>query len=162
MAHAPVLRDAHSSDANGIIDLITAVYREYGETMCLDAGDSDLLHIEQVYRGRQGAFWVLDFAGEIIGTHAAYPIAEKPGVCTFRRLYLKSEFRGAHWGLDLMNMAIEWARLQGFARIEFWSDTRFHRAHRFFEKFGFRRTGGLREMHDSIEPYREHFFYMDF
>lgn len=161
MARPPQLRDARSCDAPGIIALITSVYSEFGETMCLESGDKDLLHIDQVYWERGGAFWVLEHEGEIIGTHAAYPIVGKAGVCTFRRLYLKSDFRGTEWGRELMSIAIEWARNNGFARIEFWSDTRFHRAHRFFEKFNFRRTGGLREMRDSVEPYREHFFFLD-
>ncbi|MGI9515627.1 MAG: GNAT family N-acetyltransferase, partial [Pirellulaceae bacterium] len=94
----------------------------------------------------------------IKGSHAALPDPEDESVCGFRRLYLASELRGSHWGNDLMQVTIDWARDRGFREVRFWSDSRFERAHRFFEKFGFRRDGRVREMHDSHETYSEYFF----
>ncbi|MEZ5299833.1 MAG: hypothetical protein R3F11_04075 [Verrucomicrobiales bacterium] len=50
-------------------------------------------------------------------------------------------------------------KARGFREIQFWSDTRFTRAHRFFKRLGFEQ-GGIREMHDGALPYQEHFFSM--
>ena len=80
-------------------------------------------------------------------------------MCTFKRLYLDREFRGAGAGQELMQWNIDWVRQRGFERIEFWSDTRFDRAHRFFEKFGFEKSGEAREMNDSHQTYWEYPFF---
>ncbi len=158
-----LLRLGKNADSPQVIRLITDVYAEYGETMCLDKGDRDLLDIETGYFKRGGAFWVIDdlLVEKIVGCHAAYPLADRTGVCTFRRLYLQAELRGQGWGYRLMNQAITWAQSQRFQRIEFWSDTRFQTAHQFFSRRGFQKTGAVREMQDSIQPYWEYFFFMD-
>jgi putative acetyltransferase len=82
-------------------------------------------------------------------------------VCTFRRLYLDRSLRGAGTGTLLMRWAVEWALAHELTRVEFWSDSRFARAHRFFEKCGFIRTGEVRQMNDGAEPYAEYFFHGD-
>ena len=61
-------------------------------------------------------------------------------------------------GQALMNWALDWARAHGLRRIEFWSDTRFTRAHTFFIRNGFARDGRVREMNAGHMPYREYFF----
>ncbi len=157
----PFIRLATTADQPQIITLIDDVYTEYGEIMCLENADKDLLDIEGYYFGRAGSFWVLEQAGKILGSHASHPVANSPGVCTFRRLYLACELRGSKWGLRLMQVTIDWAQEKKYRRIEFWSDTRFDRAHRFFEKFGFHRTGEIREMQDGVLPYSEYFFFLD-
>jgi putative acetyltransferase len=156
------LRRASNSDCGQIIELISGVYREYGETICLEDADQDLLDLESNYFARDGYFWVLDNAGQIQGTHAAHASKYDSTICTFRRLYLARTLRGTEWGHRLMQITIDWARERDhFRAVEFWSDTRFHRAHQFFRKFGFRSTGEVRTMHDGHEPYHEFFFYLD-
>jgi hypothetical protein len=44
-------------------------------------------------------------------------------------------------------------------RIEFWSDTRFTRAHAFFARLDFHRDGRIRSMDDGYMPYQEYFFF---
>lgn len=153
------IRPARSTDASDIVALIDAVYREYGDAVFLDGADGDLLDIEGCYHGAGGAFVVLD-DGALRGTHAVLPLPS-PGVCTFRRLYLEPDLRGGDWGNRLMQWAIDWAIGRGFRRVEFWSDTRFSRAHRFFARHGFARDGRIRAMDDGAMPYREHFFFRD-
>ena len=46
------LRIAKTSDQPGITDLIRRVYHEYGEQLCLDGADSDLLNIATNYLNR--------------------------------------------------------------------------------------------------------------
>ncbi|MEZ6093309.1 MAG: GNAT family N-acetyltransferase [Pirellulaceae bacterium] len=154
-------RKATNADWRQIADLIERVYHEYGETLCLDDADRDLLDIESYYFKRGGYFWVLESESGIVGSHAAHPSVDAPTVCTFRRLYLDQELRGQDWGRQLMQITIDWAIENAFRKIAFWSDTRFARAHRFFERFGFVKTGEEREMFDAIEPYREFYFYLD-
>lgn len=155
------LRPYCSTDRDGVITLIDGVYREYGDVICLEDADGDLLDIEANYLARGGAFLVLDEEGRVRGTHAVLPLENRPGVCTFRRLYLEKSLRGGREGDLLMQWALDWAVENGMQRVEFWSDTRFIRAHRFFERLGFQRDGRVREMDDGAAPYREYFFYRD-
>ncbi len=159
------LRPAKNSDSQQIIQLIDAVYSEYNDTVCLDGAEKDLLDIEDAYRAVGGEFWVLIQDDMVVGTHGALPCESETApdlkVCQFKRLYLAQTLRGTQWGHHLMQVTIDWARDVGFERVEFWSDTRFKRAHQFFTKFGFQRDGRSRDMDDGVEPYSEYFYFLD-
>ena len=154
------IRDVEPADRDGVIALIGSVYDEYGEKLTFNGADADLLDLASYYPGRGGAFVVLADDRTVHGCHGVLPIAAAPGKCTFRRLYLDPALRGQDWGADLMQWAVDWAQTAGFNRVEFWSDTRFSRAHRFFEKFGFQTEGLTRDMDDGFEPYSEYFYWM--
>ncbi|MBA62762.1 MAG: hypothetical protein CMJ76_10405 [Planctomycetaceae bacterium] len=153
---------ALNTDQDQIVKLIDKCYQEYGDRVILQGDDSDLLDIERNYRKLNGEFIVVRNENKtIIGTHAVVPVDQESGLCTFRRLYLDTELRGTGLGKSLMMWAIDWARKAGFRRVEFWSDTRFTRAHTFFSKLGFQTTGEKRDMDDGIQPYSEFFFWLD-
>src|SRR5262245_25990708 len=143
------LRPAHPEDQSAIMALIDAVYHEYGDRLCLENADRDLMDIDAHYREAGGAMVVLDDAGRVRGTHAVLPEATRAQVCVFRRLYLEAALRGGPWGGRLMEWAIDWARAHRMHRIEFCSDTRFTRAHAFFMRFGFQRDGRIQSMNDG-------------
>jgi putative acetyltransferase len=155
------LRPACPEDQIAIMALIDAVYREYGDRLCLENADRDLLDIDTHYVKAGGAFVVLDDAGCVRGTHAVLPEAARARVGVFRRLYLEAALRGGPWGAQLMQWAIDWARAHNMSRIEFWSDTRFTRAHAFFARFGCQRDGRIRSMDDGCMPYQEYFFFLN-
>jgi len=157
-----IQRPATDADSQALIDLISRVYDEYGEVMHTAGADSDLLTIEASYADRGGAFIVLeDDTGKVVGSHATSPIDPDSGLLTFRRLYLDRSLRGQNYGNQLMDWAIEWSRDHGYKRVEFWSDTRFVHAHRFFNRLGFTKTGEIRDMDDGALPYSEFYFCMD-
>ena len=104
-----------------------------------------------------GEFVVLEEDGEIVGAHATQPIDLEKGLLTFRRLYLPARVRGSGAGKFLMDWAVGWSRDNGYRRVEFWSDTRFSRAHRFFERYGFER-GGIRHVEEGKLKFSEYFF----
>ncbi len=153
---------ASNDDLDHIIRLIDDCYQEYGDRVVLNGDDKDLLDIEANYKQQGGEFIVVrDPDGVLVGTHAVSPISSQDKLCTFRRLYLASELRGSGLGQALMLWAIQWAREAGYQRVEFWSDTRFTRAHRFFENLGFQTAHETRDMDDGIQPYSEFFFWLD-
>lgn len=159
------IRLAARTDQPQIVRLIADIFREYGETICLDNCDSDLLDLERNFTTPGGCFWVLEEQGRVRGTVAVTPAQETavdpPGHCLLKRLYLHPSLRGAAWGRELMQTAVDWARQHGFQRMEFWSDSRFARAHNFYQKFGCQMTGQSRVMHDSYEPYEEYHFLLE-
>jgi len=153
------IRPVQAADAPAIIALIDRVYREYDDAVNLDGAEADLLDPILSYDVRGGAMVVLvqedrtDGSERVVGSHAILPTGSREG--TFRRLYLDRSLRGTGAGDALMAWAIDAAAAKGWRRIAFWSDSRFARAHRFFGRYGFRRTGRERTMDDGLQPYAE-------
>lgn len=155
------LRPALADDQDSIIRLIDSIFREYGERIFLPGCDRDLTDIEGSYRRLGGEFMVLEGEDGIVGTHAILPDASSAGSVHFRRLYLKPVLHGGPYGRALMDWALGWTVERRFVRACLWSDVRFTRAHRFYEKVGFTRGAETRMMFDSVMPYKEYFFSLD-
>ena len=153
-----MIRPASRSDARALIALVGGVYREYGDEVDVDGYDRDLLDVGRHYAETGGAFVVLEADGEVVGAHATQPVDVEQGIVTFRRLYVRDAFRGTGAGPALMDWALEWSREHGFERVEFWSDTRFTRAHRFFGRYGFVR-GEVRHMQEGALEFSEYRFW---
>lgn len=64
------------------------------------------------------------------------------------RLYVLPAWRGSGLAHRLLDLAEAHARDAGARRLALWSDTRFDRAHRFYEKRGYRRDGPIRVLND--------------
>lgn len=154
------LRRAKNEDSASLVELVGTVYREYGDEVDVDGFDRDLLAVEDHYSDKGGEFVVLEAQGRVVGAHATQPVDRGEGLVTFRRLYLFRDFRGCGAGKLLMDWALDWSRERGFRRVEFWSDTRFERAHRFFASYGFKR-GGVRQVTEGRLSFFEHFFARD-
>jgi len=152
-----ILRPGLREDGPGLVRLIDDVYREYGDEADVEGYDRDLLDVEAAYRDKGGEFVVLEEDGEIVGAHATQPVDPEQGLLTFRRLYLPARVRGRGAGKFLMDWAVRWSRDNGYRRVEFWSDTRFFRAHQFFERYGFER-GGVRHVEEGKLKFSEYFF----
>ncbi len=144
------------TDVQKIIELIDGVYREYGDSICLENADSDLLAINKNYNNKDGVFRVWKENDEITATIAVVPADEKDTVM-LKRLYLKENYRGSGIANLLLNFAIEWAKERGYKKMNLWSDTRFSRGHQFYTKHKFIRNG-IRSMNDGNKPYKEYFF----
>lgn len=156
-----ILRHPTPDDTPGVIALVEGVYHEYGDRVCLEDAERDLLSFHDHFPRLGGDAIVLVDGEQVVGMHAVVPLADQPGVCTFRRLYMAPSLRGSGWGEKLMQWAIDTAKAKGFHRIEFWSDTRFVRAHHFFARLEFKQDGRVRDMTDSYQPYQEYFFFRD-
>ena len=156
------LRKATNADVVPVVALIESILAEHDDPICLETTEADLLDIEQNYIHPGGEFWVLickeSGKESIVGTHSAMPFSDDNRICTFKRLYLHIELRGTKWSNRLMQVAIDWAIEQEYSIIEFWSDTRFERAHGFFQKFGFKKTGVIQECETSYGSFREYQF----
>ncbi len=151
-----VFRPATAADSGGIITLLDAVYREYGDRVCVEGSEADLVDIPAHYES--GEFMELEQAGTITGTVALKTCGLDSAVCWLKRMYLAPELRGTGEGKRFIEWSKGRARESGRTMIQCWSDVRFERAHRFYRKMGFLDTGQRRRMDDSYEPYEEFFF----
>ena len=152
------IRFATDQDGPAVAAVIEEVLKEYGDRICLDVGGSeeDVLQIQSAYFDAGGAFWVLESDdGKIIGCNAIRISKSDAGTAELKRMYLVKSARGSGAAELLLNESVDWAANRFLATVELWSDARFERGHRFYEKHGFNPTGRFRDMGDSHEPYRE-------
>jgi putative acetyltransferase len=150
---APQLRAARDEDSAGVIALISAVYAEYpGNVLDVATEERGLLAPASSFE----RFWVLEREGEVAGCIAA--VTRQPGRrLELKKCYLAPDLRGQGWGRRLMDCVEDYARAQGCAEIELWSDTRFVAGHRAYLGVGYVRTGALRELHDLSHSIEWHF-----
>ena len=139
--------------AEGAIETIRAVYREYGFTWEPEGYHADLYDVRGRYLVLGHRFWVYVDEGRVLGTAAleGYPalpgrvgetvlVGGKTRVAgtdgSVERLYVHPEARRRGIALTLMETVVREARAGGMTALEVWSDKRFQGAHRLYEKLG--------------------------
>ena len=138
------IRPGRDADAAGFIALIRECWGEYPSiTFDLDGEVPELRALASYYAAAGGALWTAeDAAGRVVGMIALRPHPEGAEIC---RLYLSPAQRGTGLAERLLSLA---AAEAGPVPLVIWSDTRFTRAHRFYEKQSFLRSGPIRPLQD--------------
>jgi GNAT superfamily N-acetyltransferase len=140
-----MIRQGRDTDAAGIIALITAAWNEYPGCLMIEAENPELAALASDFADAGGRLWVKEHDGAIAGTIATRPAPDGWELC---KMYLAPALRGTGLAAEMVSLAENHARAQGARRMELWSDTRFDRAHRFYERQGFVRQGGIRPLFD--------------
>jgi GNAT superfamily N-acetyltransferase len=142
------IRAGQDDDAAGFIALIGACWSQYpGIVFDVDGEMPELLALASYYTGSGGSLWAAEADGEIVGMVATVP--HGPAMWEICRVYTYPSMHGSGLGQRLLNTAECYARRSGAERLALWSDTRFDRAHRFYEKCGYVRRGPIRVLHDA-------------
>jgi len=149
----PPIRPGRDDDAEAIIALIWACWSQYpGVKMDVDGEMPELRALATYYAGQGGALWVADDCSGMIATR---PL--ESGTWEICRVYVHPSGHGAGLGHALLDTAERHAIAAGATRLMLWSDTRFARAHHFYEKRSYVRSGPIRVLDDisnSLEyPY---------
>lgn len=144
----PALRPARDDDSEPLARLIAASFAEYPN--CLFAWDEfpELRRPASHFAARKGKLWIADApGGGIAASLGATPVPEQNAV-EITKVYAAPAFRGTGLAQALFGEARRFAEDGGFGEMMLWSDSRFARAHRFYEKLGFRRWPGERYLAD--------------
>ena len=145
---AYAVRLATDDDAQDLFGLLSLCFADYPGCF-VDPHDDlpDLLRPGASFSAKGGAFWVVEDArGRVCACVAVdYPEA---GRAELHRLYVRPDERRRGLGEMLVRQAEAHAREKGARAIHFWSDTRFAAAHRLYERLGYERHGGTRELGD--------------
>jgi GNAT superfamily N-acetyltransferase len=130
---------ASADDVPAVIALIGRVFAEYGFVYDPAVEVPDLLAFARHYAPPAGAFFVVRREEGVVGSVGV----ERMDVdaAELHRLYLDVHLRGHGSGRALVETVLSWCRREGISDLVLWSDTRFDRAHRLYERMGFRRTG---------------------
>jgi GNAT superfamily N-acetyltransferase len=114
--------------------------------MDVDAEMPEYRALASYYSGLGGALWTAEDAGEIVGMIATRPLPD--GAWEICRVYVRPELHGGGLGHRLLDAAEAHALAAGATRLVLWSDTRFDRAHCFYEKRSYVRHGPMRVLAD--------------
>jgi GNAT superfamily N-acetyltransferase len=143
-----MIRPGRDADAAGFIALIGACWAEYpGCVLDVDAEAPELRALAAHFAAAGGALWAAERDGAIRGMIGTRPLGDDAAweIC---RLYVAADARGAGLAPRLLAMAEAHARAAGAQRLVLWTDTRFSRAHAFYEKHGYVRQGAIRILDD--------------
>jgi putative acetyltransferase len=154
------IRDARDGDAEQLIRLMADVFAEYpGCVLDVDGEEPDLRAIATAYAGHGGRFWVAERPadGRVVGMVGARPLPSSGGHLELKKLYVDQSARGTGLGTLLIGLVEVEAASRGAPLLELWSDTRFHTAHRLYERLGYQRGATLRELHDLSASVEYHF-----
>ncbi len=144
---APVLRAGRDADGDGFIALLTACWLEYPGCVVDIDGESPELHaLASYFAARDGALWAAEQAGRVVGMIGTRPLGG--GVWELCKVYAYADQRGTGLAQALVAAAEDFARGRGAVEMKLWSDTRFDRAHRFYEKLFYVREGAIRVLSD--------------
>jgi putative acetyltransferase len=152
----PPLRPALDADGPGLAALIAACFAEYEGCLYVPAEFPELAAPAAHYASRGAELWVME-AGEDVGEDAGQGIigsvaitpAPTLGACEITKVYLDARWRGGGAGEALIAHATARASALGLPDLVLWTDTRFSRAHRFYEKHGFLRRPVVRYLADA-------------
>jgi len=146
------LRRATNEDSEGLIRLVGDCFAEYpGCVLDLEVEERDLLTPGDA----PDRFWVLEEEGRIVGSVGLLETDET--TVELKKMYLEAGLRGSGRATRLLAAVLYHAVTMAATGVELWSDSRFTRAHRFYEREGFTRTGRTRELDDLSNTTEYHF-----
>jgi putative acetyltransferase len=153
----PPIRLARDDDSGPLSALIAASFAEYPGCVFVEAELPELRRPATAFAAKGGVLWIVDGPdGRIAGSLGVAPVSEQNAV-ELAKVYVDSTLRGSGLAQALFAKAQDFAEQGGFAEMTLWSDTRFTRGHRFYEKLGFARWPGERYLGDASESWEYHF-----
>ena len=129
------LEEFSEEHSGRVVELVDGILRnEFGFSR-ESAEQPDLLDIRRHYGGGSSNFWIALDGAELIGTTRFVDLGGNQGL--LRKMFVRSDHRGTGVARLLLENAMQWARDHGFAELYLGTNSKFHAAHRFYEKHGF-------------------------
>lgn len=128
-----------SSLQSAVIDVILPIQRdEFGLGVTVE-DQPDLLEIPSFYQSGGGGFWVAFDGPDAVGTIALRDIGNRQGA--LRKMFVKASHRSHEFRVarELLDHLVTASEANGIAEVFLGTTERFHAAHRFYEKNGFKR-----------------------
>lgn len=153
-----VVRDWHADDRQAAAGVIATVLAEYELGWEPTGADRDVLQVEQAYGQAGGEFWVVEQAGQIVGTAAYYPIDRAPQAVEIRKMYLVPAVRRQGLGRFLLTQLETTIAAAGYAEIWIETASVLREAVQLYEQSGYAPATGVetarcdRVYHKRIVP----------
>lgn len=148
------IRLASDRDSQAAVEVVRAVYDEYGFGWFPETYHADLYALDRHYADRGDLFWIAEspegaalatvslewLKPPIPGTDGITVVDDYPRIagadCALNRLYVLPSARSMGLGRAMVQTVVDAARAGGCRRMELWSDKRFEAAHHLYERFG--------------------------
>ncbi len=151
-----IIRPATDADGRAIGALIERIYSEYDGVFFLWEEVPELERVASYFAAAGGAFFCAERDGDIVGCVGWTPTGGGEGV-ELKKLYVARHERRHGLGQRLTALVEQAARARGAAYVDLWSDVKFHTAHAFYERRGYRRDGRSRPLYDASDTWEYHF-----
>jgi GNAT superfamily N-acetyltransferase len=129
------LEEFSDEHAAGVVELVDGILRDEFGFSRESAEQPDLLDIRRHYGSGSSNFWIALDGAQLIGTTGFVDLGGKQGL--LRKMFVRSDHRGTGVARLLLENAMKWGRDHGFAELYLGTNSKFHAAHRFYEKHGF-------------------------
>ena len=149
------IREATENDIEELISLIKRIFDEYGMEFILEDELPDFMDFTTHYDDQHSLFVAEHNDTELLAGCTALKIEHN--IPRLSRVYVRKKDRGKGIGNMLVKKAEEKAAKQRADWIHLWTDTRFERAHMFYDNLGYDYTGRVRPLNDVNESYEYHF-----
>ncbi len=150
------IRPATDADGAPLAALIATTFAEYPGCLFIESEFPELKAPASHYERVGGRLFVAEDGGRLVGSLAAV-MTPVPGTAELFKVYAAAETRGTGLAQRLYAEGEALARSGGAREIVLWSDTRFERGHRFYEKLGFVREPVERYLADASASWEFHF-----
>ncbi|WP_342359143.1 GNAT family N-acetyltransferase [Terrarubrum flagellatum] len=141
------MRPGRDSDGDDIAALIARIFAEYEGCFFDRAEFPELKAPASHYASKGGRLWVAEQDGAVVATTAVF-VNREPDAFEIGKVYVAAQLRGSGLAQKLLSLALTEARERKGREMVLYSDTRFTRAHAFYERLGFVRLPGVRLLHD--------------
>lgn len=125
-------------DADGLAALVLSIQRdEFGFSITY-ADQPDLQDVAGFFRTGAGEFWVAVDSERVVGSVGLVDLGN--GEAALRKMFVHAKYRGSAFGVaqGLLAALLNHARARAIKTIYLGTTEKFHAAHRFYEKSGFR------------------------
>jgi GNAT superfamily N-acetyltransferase len=151
-----IIRQVRDDDSADLIELISGCYAEYpGCHLEVEREEPWLLEPATAYGRWRGRLWVVERDGRVVASGGMRPSG--PGMASVHHLYVERSQRRQGLATRLLERVEAEARERDARWIHLWSDTRFVEAHRLYQRLGYLRSGGFRELGDRGRSEEYHF-----
>jgi putative acetyltransferase len=135
------IRLFHKNDSERVLKLISdIIVDEFKFKLDFNYLDSDLLCIEKHYnKSDGGCFWVAQETRheQIVGTIGIRNLKQYALTCELKRMYVAKEYRRLGIGENMLDTAIDFAKVIGYSRIVLDSSKYLQAARTLYLKNGF-------------------------
>ncbi len=150
------------SDCEEIIELVLHCQNDGTRPIVSVDDQPELLHIKEKYLDNGGNFWVAKDNGKVAGSIGLMMCSN--GLAILKKFFVYEPYRGEphHLGRQLYETLLTFARENGVKRMILDTPKNTDRAHKFYEKAGFKKIKKEELPIDYDYPYEDSdFFFID-
>lgn len=133
------IRKLLPKDNESLRDVIQSVILEHGAPKKGTAYSDAATHaMYEFYQAPRSAYYVLEHNGLVIGGAGVAPLANyKSNYCELQKMYFMPQARGKGYGVQLMQLCLQMARVYKYDYIYLETLNNMHKAQSLYKKVGF-------------------------